>query len=134
LTLPDATLRLSPVSLTLAPLALVCLAEVIGCLTGDLVFEGTGAGEPTIQAGPKCRSAPSWKKRGPYGPAIRHKVRKGGWQACALPACSSLGTPEALAAAPSCGANREGGNGAIAFGEAGSTLGAPALASVGADI
>jgi len=44
--------------LTLAPFALGCLAEVICCLTGDLVFEGTGAGGAYHSEKPKMPFGP----------------------------------------------------------------------------
>src|SRR5262249_42086734 len=50
-----ASLALAPLSL--ATFALVCLADVIGSLTGDLVLEGTGAvGAWLVRPSPKRRS------------------------------------------------------------------------------
>src|SRR4029078_2004743 len=58
------------------------------CLRGDRRWRSL-----PIQRGPKCRSAPSWEKKRPLRSRVRHKVRKGDWQARALPACSRLGAP-----------------------------------------
>src|SRR5262249_45447865 len=52
-------------ALALVPFALVCFADVIGSLTGDLVFEGTGAiGACLVRPSPKRRLAPSLNIKG----------------------------------------------------------------------